>query len=69
MSTIRAWAYGERTKAAASPRAEVVEVLAVAADQARVLAPGDRGPEELGRHIPRSSMSSAARQTAVTMFW
>ena len=53
-------------------RAEVVDVTSLAGHQPRVLLPRDPGTEQ-GRHVvtrlARSLRRSAARRTAVLMFW
>ena len=47
---------------------EVVDVAALAAQEALVLDAGDLGAEQLGGHA-RSCWISAARSTDFTMFW
>ncbi len=48
---------------------EVVDVAALAAQEALVLDAGDLGAEQLGGHARSPFPSSAARSTDFTMFW
>ena len=76
MSTMRAWACGERSTAECSRRGssvqEVVDVAALAAQEALVLHARHLGAEHLRGHASprsRSATISLARSTDFTMFW
>ena len=74
MSVIRAWACGRaQHRGVQQPRVvgeQVVDVAALAAQEALVLDARDLGAEQLGGHgAPLSARISAARSTDFTMFW